>query len=68
MCPHGSITLWEVLDTFTVGEQMPVGYSAFLPSGKEISNTFSGVVNIQACRHNGCQKEFVATWEIRPRQ
>lgn len=60
LCPGGSMTMWEVLETFLM-DQMVVGYAAQTSSGM----SYSQPVQAYRCLGNGCQKEFVAVWEIR---
>lgn len=66
LCPGGSISIQKALDTFLVGDMMMVSYTASVP-GKELLYPTSPAVMVMACRYNGCQKEFAATWEIRLR-
>lgn len=66
LCPGGSISIQKPLDTFLVGDMMVVSYTASVP-GKELMYPTSPAIMVMACRHNGCQREFFATWEIRSR-
>ncbi len=66
LCPGGSISIQKALDTFLVGDMMMVTYTTSVP-GKELMYPTSPTVTVMACRYNGCQKEFAAIWEIRPR-
>lgn len=62
LCPGGSMTLWEVLESWVM-DNMIVAYAAMTSTGKM---SYSPQVWVNRCYGNGCQKEFVAVWEIRP--